>query len=142
MTRLVRKSFLDFRLLLSGMWPNKECVSCTICLVLSILAHTSLLMSGDVIPTNKYKSSTKVGLRHALFRSGSSISVCEELAHTGAAYSANAVVRIVLAFVPHFEYNTVNHRILIKISFMKSPRRVTSAESFLLCCTTEDSMWY
>ena len=55
---LVRKSFLDFRLLLAGMWPNREWVFCSICLVLSILAHTSLLISGSAIPANKYNSST------------------------------------------------------------------------------------
>ena len=63
-------------------------------LVRSILAHTSLLMSGGAIPAKKYKSSTYVGLRHpviarhALFSSGSNMSAYVDLAHTGAAYSA------------------------------------------------------
>ena len=59
----------------------------------SILAHTSLLMSGGAIPANKYKSSTYVGLRHPviaqhdLFISGSNMSTYVDLAHTGSAYS-------------------------------------------------------
>ena len=79
---------------LAGMWPNREWVSCSICLVRSILAHTSLLMSGGAIPDSKYKSSTYVGLshpvidRHALFSSGSNMSAYVDLAHTGAAYPA------------------------------------------------------
>ena len=66
--------------------------SSSICLVRSILSHTSLLMSGGAIPANKYKSSTYVGKRHPviarhdLFRSGSNMYV--DLSHTGAAYSA------------------------------------------------------
>ena len=55
---LVSKSVLDFRRLLAGMCPNRERVSCSICLVLSILAHTSLLMSGGAITANKYTFST------------------------------------------------------------------------------------
>ena len=60
-------------------------VSCSICLVRSILAHTSLLMSGGAIPANKYKSSTYVDLRHpvivryALVSSGSNISAYADL---------------------------------------------------------------
>ena len=50
-------------------------------------------MSGGAIPTNKYKSSTYVGLRHpviaryALFSSESNMSTYVDLAHTGALYS-------------------------------------------------------
>ena len=60
----------------------------------SILAHTSLLMSEGAIPTDKYKSSTYVGLRHpvivrhALFSSVSNMTAYVDLAHTGAAYSS------------------------------------------------------
>ena len=42
------------------MWSNRECVSCFICLVLSIQAYTFLLMSGGTIPDNKFKSSVVV----------------------------------------------------------------------------------
>ena len=51
-------------------------------------------MSGGTIPTKKYNYSTYVGLRHpvivrhALFSSGSNMSECVDLGHTGAAYSA------------------------------------------------------
>ena len=51
------------------LWPNREGSSCSICLVLSILAYTLFQMFGGTIPTNKYKSS---------------MSACEDLAHTGA----------------------------------------------------------
>ena len=82
---LVRMSFLDFGRLLAGMWPNREGASCSIYLVLSILAYTSLLMFGGAIAANKYQSSTLIGLRHpvisrhALFSFESSMSVCEYL---------------------------------------------------------------
>ena len=68
-------------------------VTCSICLVRSILAHISLLMSGGAIPANKYNSSTYVGLmhpviaRHALFSSGSKMSAYVDLAHIVTAYS-------------------------------------------------------
>ena len=57
--------------------------------------HSSTYISPDVwrgaIPTNKYTSSTYVGLRHpviALFSSGSNMSAYVDIAHIGAAYSA------------------------------------------------------
>ena len=74
-----RKGCLDFRCAGAGVWPNKECLSSFVCLVLSILAHTSLLISGGAIPAIKYKSSTLVGFRqpaidgHAWFRTGFSL---------------------------------------------------------------------
>ena len=64
------------------------------CLVISTRAHTSLRMSGGAIPASKYRSSTLVGFRHpvtalhALFSSGFSFWVGDDLAQAGAAYSA------------------------------------------------------
>ena len=67
---------------------------------------------GGVIPHNKYRSSTLVGIRHpemalqAAFRTGSNFEACNDLLQTGDAYSAEekhrsrAVLLIVLAFVP------------------------------------------
>ena len=60
------KSFLDLRRLLPGMWPNREYISCSICFVLSILAHTFLLMPVGTSLAIKYKLSTYVGLRHPI----------------------------------------------------------------------------
>ena len=60
--------------------------------VFSILAHTSLQMSGGEIPARKYRSSTLVGFRHpvvamhALFSSVSGHEVISPQA--GAVYSA------------------------------------------------------
>ena len=61
--------------LLAGMSPNSERVSCSICLVRSILANTYVGLRHHVIA------------RHALFSSGSNMSAYVDLAHTGAAYS-------------------------------------------------------
>ena len=116
---------------------NRECVYCFIYLAPSILAHTSLLMFGRAIPDNEYKSSTYVDLRHpvipwhVLFSSGSSMSACEDLAHTGAAYSViaqhrdSAVVLIVNAFVPHFKLSNFFKRLL---------RVATLILVFGMCC--------
>ena len=103
------------------------CLVRTVCLVRSILAHTSLLMSGGAIPANNYKSSRYVGLRHpvvALFSSGSNTYAYVDLAHTGSAYTAieehrvNAVVLIVLAFVPYFELANFFKRLLGLATFI------------------------
>ena len=61
---LRKKQFLDFSLLSAGCCPYREWASLVSCLVFSILAHTSLRMSGGAIPASKYRSSTLVGLRH------------------------------------------------------------------------------
>ena len=84
---------LDFKLLSAGIFPCKEWGSFVSCFVFSTLAPTSRLMLGGAI-SDKYNSSTLVGLRHpviarhALLRSESSLYACADLAHTGAAYSA------------------------------------------------------
>ena len=104
------------------------------CLVLSICAHTSLLISDGAIPASKYKTSTLVGFRHLVIAihdwltSGSSRCVCFDLHHTGAAYSTaeyhktNAVVLIVLACVPYLEF----------ASFFKRSFHVTTS-MFVFC---------
>ena len=62
-------------------------------LVFSILAHTSLRMSGGAIPASKYRYSTLVGFRHpvtalhALFSSVFSFWAWGDLTQTCAAYS-------------------------------------------------------
>ena len=58
------KQLLDFSLLSAGCCLYREWASLVSCLVISILAHTSLQMSGDAIPASKYRSSTLVGFRH------------------------------------------------------------------------------
>ena len=69
-------------------------VSCSICLIRSILTYTSLLMSGGAITAKIYKSSIYVGLRdhviarHALFSYGSNMSAYVDLPHPEATYSA------------------------------------------------------
>ena len=74
-----RKGCFDFRCTGAGVCPNKECLSSFVYLVLSTLAHTSLLISGGAIPAIKYKSSTLVGFRqpvidrHDWFRTGFSL---------------------------------------------------------------------
>ena len=100
------------------------------CLAFSTLAHTFCLMLGGAIPDNKYNSSTLVGLRHpmiarhALLSSESSLYTCVDLTHTGAAYSvteypsANAVVLIVLALVPHLELDSFLRRLLCVATFI------------------------
>ena len=102
------------------------------CLVRSMLAHTSLLMSGGAIPANKYKSFTYVDLRHpvitrhTLSSYGSNMSAYVDFAHIdiGAAYSAidlhraSAVVLIVFAFVPYFELDIFFKRLLRVASFI------------------------
>ena len=110
-----RRGCLDFRCAGAGVYPNKKWLSYFVCLVLSTLAHTSLLISGGAIPAIKYKSSTLVGFRqpvidrHVWLRTGFSLFACDDIAETGAAYRAveyhraSAVVLIVLAFVPHLE---------------------------------------
>ena len=86
---LVRKYLLDFRCAVAGVWANRECVSCFICLVLSTLAHTFFLLSGRAISDSRYNSFTFVGFRHtviqrhAWFSSGSSRFACVDLFHTG-----------------------------------------------------------
>ena len=61
-------------------------------MVRSILAHTSLLMSGGAISAYKYMPSTYVGLRHpvivrhALVSYGSNMSAYADVTHTGAEY--------------------------------------------------------
>ena len=72
---------------------STNCVSCFICLVLSTLTHTFLLISEGAIPASTYKSSTFVGFRHpmiqrhAWFSSGSNYAYVVDLAQTGTAYS-------------------------------------------------------
>ena len=61
---LRKKQFLDFSLLSAGCCPYREWAPLFSCLVFSILAHTSLRMSGGAIPASKYRSSTLVGFRH------------------------------------------------------------------------------
>ena len=61
---LCKKQFLDFILLSAGCFPYKEWTSFVSCLVFSILAHTSLRMSGGAIQASKYRSSTLVVFRH------------------------------------------------------------------------------
>ena len=91
---LRKKQFLDFSLLSAGFWPYKEWGSLVSCLVFSTWAHTSLRVLGGAIPGSKYRSSTLVGFRHpvtalhALFSSGFSFWAWDDLAQTGAAYSA------------------------------------------------------
>ena len=61
---------------------------------------------------------------HSLFSFGSSMSVCEDLAHTGTAYSAIewhmacALVLIVLVFVLHFELTNFLKRLLRVATFI------------------------
>ena len=91
---LRKKQFLDFSLLSAGCFPYREWVSLVSCLVFSILAHTSLRMSGGAIPVSKYRSSTLVGFRHpvmalhSMFSSVFSFWACGDLTQPGAAYSA------------------------------------------------------
>ena len=95
-------------------------------LVFSTRAHTSLRMSGGAISASKYRSSTLVGFSPvtALFSSGFSFWACDDLAQTGAAYSAteqhnaNAVVLMVLAFAPHFELENFLSRLLRVATFI------------------------
>ena len=61
---LRNNQFRDFSLLSAGCCPYREWASLVSCLVFSILAHTSLRMSGGAIPASKYRSSTLVGFRH------------------------------------------------------------------------------
>ena len=91
-----RKGCLDFRCAGAGVCPNKECLTSFVCFVLYTLTDTSLLISGGggAIPAIKYKSSTLVSFRqpvinrHAWFRTGFSLFAWDDLAQTGAAYSA------------------------------------------------------
>ena len=46
----------------AGTWPCRECAAFVSCFFYSTFAHTSLLMSGGVIPTSRYSSLTLVGL--------------------------------------------------------------------------------
>ena len=54
--------------------------------------------------------------RHAIFRFGSSMSACGDLAHTGVTYfafeqhRASVVVLVVLVFVPHFELTIISSK--------------------------------
>ena len=59
-----KKQFLDFILLSAGCSPYREWASLVSCLIFSVLAHTSLRMSGGAIPARKYRSSTLIGSRH------------------------------------------------------------------------------
>ena len=61
---LCKKKFLDFILLSAGCYPYREWASLVSCLVFSILAHTSLRMSGGAIPASKYRYSPLVDFRH------------------------------------------------------------------------------
>ena len=81
-----------FKRLSAGTWSCREWAALVSCLFFSILAHTSLLMSGRAILASIYSSSTLGGLRHpeiylyASFSSGSSVEACGDLAQTGHAY--------------------------------------------------------
>ena len=106
-----------FKRLSDGTWPCREWAAFVSCFFFSTLAHTYLLMSGGAIPASRYSSSTLVGLKHPVidlhtsFSSGSSFGACGDPAQTGHANSAaeqdraNAVVLIVLALQPHFEFD-------------------------------------
>ena len=91
---LHKKQFFDSSLLSDGFLPYREWASLVSCLVFSTRAHTSLRMLGGAIPASKYRSSTLVGFRHfvtalhALFSSVFSFWAWDDLAQTGAAYSA------------------------------------------------------
>ena len=99
--------------------------------------HSGTYISpGGAIPSNKYKLSTYVGLRHPViaryaFRFESSMFAYVDLAHTGASYSviewhrARAVVFKVFAFVPYFELATFLKRLL---------RVATFILAFCMCC--------
>ena len=63
---LRKKQFMDFSLLSAGCFPYREWPSLVSCLVFSILAHTSLRMSGRAIRVSKYRSSILVGFRHSV----------------------------------------------------------------------------
>ena len=60
---VLRKHSL-FKRLSAGTWPCREWAAFVSCFFFSTLAHTSLLISGVVIPANRYSSSTLVGLKH------------------------------------------------------------------------------
>ena len=49
-----------FKRLSAGTWPCREWAAFVSCFLFSTLAHTSLLMSGGAIPTNRYSSSVSV----------------------------------------------------------------------------------
>ena len=89
----LRKHFL-FNHLSARTWPCREWATFVSCFLFSILAHTSLLMSGGANPASRYRYSTLVGPRHpvidlhASFSLGSSLEACGDLAQTGHAYSA------------------------------------------------------
>ena len=59
---------------------------------------------------------------HALFNSGSSISACEVLAHTGATYSAiddkHRASSVVLIWVPYFELDNFIKRLFRLATFI------------------------
>ena len=61
---LRKMQFLNFSLLSAWCCPYREWASLVSCLVFSILAQTSLRMSGGAIPASKYRSSTLVSFRH------------------------------------------------------------------------------
>ena len=87
------------------------------CLALSIRAHPSLRVASGVFSASRYKPSTLVGFRHhvivllAWLSSRFSRCVYFDLDHTEAAYlateyhTAEAVVLIRLAFVPHLAFS-------------------------------------
>ena len=62
-------------------WSCREWAAFVSCFFFFTLAHTSLLISGGVIPASRYSSSTLVGLKHPVidlhtsFSSGSSLCV-------------------------------------------------------------------
>ena len=78
-----------FKRLSAGTWPCRECAGFVSCFFFSILAHTSLLMSGGEIPASRYSYSTLVSFKHpvidlhASFSSGSSLEACGDLAQLG-----------------------------------------------------------
>ena len=60
-----KQQFLDFSLLSAGCCPYREWAS-LVSFFFSILAHTSIRISGGAIPASKYISSTLVGFRHTV----------------------------------------------------------------------------
>ena len=91
---LRKKQFLDFNILYAGCCPYSEWASLVSCLVFSILADTSLLMSGGAIPASKYRSSRLVGFNHPVTALHAPFSyvlrfwASGDRALTGATYSA------------------------------------------------------
>ena len=91
----VTKLVLDFKRLSAGTWPNIGCLSSVVWRWRSCILATVRLTSGGAILARVYRVSVGVALRQPVIkrqlalRAESNFLACDDLSHTGLAYSAD-----------------------------------------------------